>query len=870
MSITSGVRLGPYEIIEPVGSGGMGEVYRARDVRLDRDVAVKTIKGPFTERFEREARAISALNDPHICTLHDVGQHEGSGYLVMEFIEGAPIAGPLPLDQALSYGIQICNALHAAHKKGIVHRDLKPANILVTKQGVKLLDFGLAKLATPDPVSAAQASSAVERATVAALTGTHTVVGTPQYMAPEQIEAREVDARTDIFAFGCVLYELLTGRRAFDGQTSSSIMAAVLATKPQPIEELIPLTPPALDRVVSRCLAKDPEDRWQSARDVGAELLWIQQGGSKAGLPAIVSGRRRVRERLAWGACAVAALAAGAFAIAWMRRAPQPPPLVRFQLVIPSTLQNTSPPVISPDGRTIAFAAEKDGQRMIWIRAMDALEPRVLPGTEGVFRPFWSPDSRFVGFIAGTKMKKVDINGGPVQLITDVPSPGGDGSWSPEGVILFDGTVNDVLREVPAGGGVSKPVVLEADKPSGTTGSGWPEFLPDGKHFLYTVGTSDFVLKVGLLGSTTSKTLFTTTTRVQYADPGYLLFVRDRTLVAQKFDPDTQTLEGDPVPLGEGLGTDDVGLAAFSISRTGVLVYRGGELTGSRLVWIDRQSKETPAIDEAAEYHDTWFSPDRTRLAYDVGGDNGGDDIWIRDLRRGVSSRFTFGPSTNVVPVWSPDGRRIVYSSREKGAGDLYIKDASGARDPEPLLVDDQEKYATDWSPDGKYLLFSQRGKEAGGWSIWALPMTGEPKPVPIVKTRFNEMWGTFSPDGRYIAYQSNESGRIEVYVQEFPDARNKWQVSTNGGAEPYWRADGRELFYRSGPTIMVVPVEIKTSFVAGTPAVIAETRFAAVVARGFYRPTPDGQRFLVLAPRAGQVETPPTIVLNWTSALRR
>jgi Tol biopolymer transport system component len=871
MSMTSGIRLGPYEIIEPAGSGGMGDVYRARDVRLNRDVAVKTIKGPFTERFEREARAISALNHPNICTLHDVGQHDGSGYLVMEFIEGAPVAGPLPVDQVLRYGIQICDALHAAHKKGIVHRDLKPANILVTKQGVKLLDFGLAKLEAAG-AAASGVSSGVEGATIAALTGTHTVVGTPHYMAPEQIEGREVDARSDIFAFGCVMYELLTGRRAFDGQSPSSVMAAVLATKPQPIEELIPLTPPALDRVVSRCLAKDPEDRWQSARDVAAELSWIAQGGSKVGLPALVSGRRRVRESLAWGACAVAALAAVGFAVAWARRAPEPPPVVRFPLTLPPALQNASPPVVSPDGRNIVFAADTGGQRTIWLRSMDTIEPRSLAGTEGVQRPFWSPDSRFVAFVAGSKLKTVDIAGGPPQVICDAPN-GSDGSWSPEGVILFDARAADPLRRVPAGGGVAQPFVFEAGKPEGKPGTGWPEFLPDGKHFLFTQvdpASPEMMLAVGDLGSGAVKPLFKTTTRVAYAAPGFLLFVRERTLVAQRFDLKSLSLQGDPVPLGEGLGTDTVGLASFSVSRNGVLVYRGGELTGSRLVWLDRNGKEASAIDAPADYHDTWFSPDRTRLVYDVGGDGGHNDLWIRDMTRGVSSRFTFGPSTNVNGIWSPDGRSIVYTSRAKGAGDLYVKDASGTKDPEPLLVDAEEKYVSDWSRDGAYILYSARGKEGGDWNIWALPMSGDRKPIPIVKTQFTENWATFSPDGKYIAYQSNDSGRAEIYVQEFPEARNKWQVSTDGGVEAYWRSDGRELFYRSGRRIMAVPVQLGASFVAGSPAPVVETRFSASVARGLYRPTPDGQRFLVLAPREQQAELPASVVLNWTSALRK
>jgi Tol biopolymer transport system component len=872
MSFAPGTRVGPYEIVEPAGSGGMGDVYRARDVRLDRDVAVKTIKGPFSERFEREARAISALNHPNICTLYDVGEHEGSGYLVMEYIEGQPIAGPMSVEQAVAAGIQICEALHAAHRRGIVHRDLKPANIMVTKQGIKLLDFGLAKLA--GPLSGVTSKSGVsmlpEQATVAALTGAFTVVGTPHYMAPEQIEARDVDARTDIFAFGCVLYELLTGHRPFDGQSASSVMAAVLATTPRAIEELVPLTPPALERIVTRCLAKDPEDRWQTARDVAAELQWVSQGGSKVGLPAVVSGRRRVRESIAWAACGLAALGALAFAIAWMRRAPVPAPIVRFALSMPATVQNASPPVVSPDGRHIAFAADSDGKRLIWIRPLDSLEPRPLPGTEGVLRPFWAPDSRFVAFMAGGKLKKVDIGGGPPQTICDAPN-GADGSWSSEGVILYDGRANDPMMRVPATGGVSQPAVI-ADRKEGTPGAGWPEFLPDGRHFLYTLidrSSPEMTLMIGELDSPAVKTLFKTTTRVQYAEPGYLLFVRERTLVAQKFDAKTLTLQGEPVPMGEDLGTDDLGLASFSASRTGILVFRGGELAGTRLLWVDRSGKETPVVDTAADYRDTSLSPDQTRLVYDVGDGGQRGDLWIRDLARGVSSRFTFDAAGELNPQWSRDGTRIVYTSRAKADGDLYIKDASGTREAEPLLVDADEKYVSDWSPDGRYLLFTSRGSSnTTGWDISAVPVDGDRKPFPVVKTQFNELWATFSPDGKYIAYQSNESGRAEIYVHEFPEARNKWQVSTEGGTEPHWRGDGRELFYRSGTRVIAVPVQTGATFTVGSPVPLFQTRFSTATVRSRYRPAPDGQRFIVLGPLARETEQPPAVVLNWTAAL--
>ena len=871
MSLSPGTRLGPYEILEPAGSGGMGDVYRAHDVRLDRDVAVKTIKGPFTERFEREARAISSLNHPNICTLHDVGEHDGSGYLVLEYIEGKPVAGPMPAEQACALGIQICEALHAAHRKGIVHRDLKPANILVTKQGVKLLDFGLAKLTTGNSgVMRAPSTTVGDQATIEALTGAHTVVGTPQYMAPEQIEGREVDARTDIFAFGCVLYELLTGRRAFDGKTASSVMAAVLATKPQPIEELVPLTPPGLERIVARCLAKDPEDRWQTARDVAAELQWVGQGGSKVGLPAVVSGRRRVREGVAWAACAVAALVAAGFGVAWANRAPAPSPVVRFPLLSPPGAQNLSPPVVSPDGRHIAFAADADGKRLIWVRSLDALEARPLAGTEGVVRPFWAPDSRFVGFMAGGHLKKVDITGGPPTTICEAPN-GADGSWSSEGVILFDGRSADPLWRVPATGGKAQPLSF-GDDTDPTLGAGWPEFLPDGKHFLFTLGDSaEMQLTVGSLDSKVTKPLFKTTTRVQYADPGFLIFVRERTLVAQRFDLASQSVVGEPMPIGQGLGSGDLGLASFSVSRNGVLVYREGELTGTRLVWLDRAGKETPLVDAVADYRDTSFSPDGSRIAYDM-SDNVNStrgDVWIRDVVRGVSSRFTFDAAAEVNPVWSPDGRRIAYTSRAKGPGDLMVKDASGTREAEPLLVSpSEEKYISHWSRDGKYLLYSVRGEGHEGWDIFALPLDGDRTPRPIVKTSFQETWATLSPDGRYIAYQSNESGRTEVYVHEFPDARNKWQISTSGGTQAHWRGDGKELFYRVGTALMAVPVTTGETLTIGSPVKLFDTRFAAVTARGHYRAWPDGQRFLVLAPLARDLERPAAVVLNWANGL--
>ncbi len=869
MSLASGVRLGPYEIIEAAGAGGMGDVYRAKDVRLDRSVAVKTMKGPFTERFEREARAISALNHPNICTLYDVGQHEGSGYLVMEYIDGKPISGPLPVDQAISYGIQICEALQAAHKKGIVHRDLKPANILVTKQGVKLLDFGLAKLgAASGPASAVtNVPPSGDQATIAALTGAHTVVGTPQYMAPEQIEGKEVDARTDIFAFGCVLYELLTGHRAFDGKSASSIMASVLAMSPKPVGEIIPLSPPALDRIVSRCLAKDPEDRWQSARDVAAELEWVAQGGSRVGLPPIITAKRRVREGLAWGAFALALLTAVGFAVAWAKRAPEPPQITRFGVPMPDGSSNPTTPEVSPDGRKIVYvASDADGKRQIWLRTMDSMDSRSLGPADPNTRTFWSPDSRFIAFVVGGKLRKQEISGGPPQTICDAPT-GSDGTWNADGVILFDGQANDPIWRVPASGGTPK-VQVAADTGKGTF-PGWPVFLPDGQHFLFTKDSGgEQSIVVGSLDSTDEKPLLKTSSRVLYAPPGYLLYVRENTLVAQKFDAKSLVLDTDATPIGEGLGVDSVGLATFSVSNNGVLAYRVGELDGRRMVWVDRNGKPTPAIDGIGDYQNPAIAPDGTHVAFDGATPGTQGDIWIRDLTRAVSTRFTFDPTIEQVPVWSPDGQQLAFDVRAKGAGNLYIKQVSGTRDAELFYADAMVKFISDWSSTG-YLIYTASSVETG-FDIYAIPLKGERKPFPVIKTKFNELFATFSPDGKYIAYQSNESGRSEIYVVDFPEARTKVQVSTSGGAEVYWRRDGKELFYRSGSRVMAVPVQLTPTLSAGDPVALFQTPFAVLVARSHYRPAADGQRFLVLAPLGTDVNKPASVVLNWTAALAK
>jgi Tol biopolymer transport system component len=688
-------------------------------------------------------------------------------------------------------------------------------------------------------------------------------------MAPEQLEGAATDPRTDIFALGAVLYEMATGKRAFSGKTRTSLIAAIVSSQPPPISSVDVMSPPALDHVIRKCLEKDPDDRWQSARDVMAELEWIAEGGSRAGLPGIVTVRRRTRERAAWTACAVASVAAMVATVAWVKRAPQPASVIRFQILNPEGVTEAGPPVISPDGKQLVFdATDATGKRQIWLRSLDSLEARPLAGTDGALRAFWSPDSKSIAFVAAGKLRRVAVAGGPAQTIGDAPT-GADGSWSTKGTILFDGRQNDPISRIEASGGVAKPVVVP-DPKQGVMGSGWPTFLPDGTHFLYqsfTANPEDSTLVVRALDGPESKTLMKTTSQVLFADPGYLLFVRDRTLVAQAFDANKRELRGDPIPLSEGLGIDNVGLASISASANGALAYRPGQAARRRLVWIDRNGRETPAIEDEREYGDTWLSPDAKRIVFGADEPGGKGDLWIRDLERGTTTRFTFEPEREFCPTWSPDGRKIAYSRQMKN-WDLYVKDAAGTGEPELLLSDNEDKFVTDWTKDGRYIVYASRGGETS-WDLYALPTFGDKKAIPLRKTKFAELNATVSPDGRFLAYQSNESGRVEIYVQEFPEAKSKWQVSPDGGRDPFWRGDGRELYYRA-PTakLMAVAIEKSAAFIAGTPQPLFQARFATLLARGLYRPTADGQRFLVLSPLGREALQPAVVVLNWTSAI--
>jgi Tol biopolymer transport system component/predicted Ser/Thr protein kinase len=883
MTLAAGTKLGPYEILSPLGAGGMGEVYKAKDTRLDREVAVKVLPEHLSanpelrQRFEREAKAISALTHAHICTLHDVGNQDGVEYLVMEYIEGQSLAarledGPLPPDQVIRFGIQIAEALEAAHRHGIVHRDLKPGNVMLTRGGVKLLDFGLAKLrAAGVQGEISQLSSMpTEMSPSRPLTEQGTIMGTFQYMAPEQLEGKDADARSDIFAFGCVLFEMATGKKAFSGKSRASLIGAILKDQPAPISSIQPMTPPALDRLVQTCLAKEPEDRFQTAHDVKLQLQWIAEGGSQAGAPAVVASRRKVREKSAWALSGLLFVAAALLGIGYARRSPTPASPVRFQLVLPEALSVVEAPRISPDGKLLAFSARNaEGKSQIWLRALEALDPRPVPGTDGAsFRPIWAPDSRHIAFVADGKLKKVDISGAPPQAICDA-STGADGTWGIDGTILFDGQATDPIRRVSSGGGTPQTVV----KGDGSSSVGWPSFLPDGKHFLYFEFGGGMrqgrVMAASLDPKEKPRKILDSDSLAQYAPPGHVLYVKEGTLVAQAFDASALKVTGEPVPAAEQMGTQGNGLADFSVSATGALVFRGGVSNDDRLVWVDRSGKELSDVDKPAQYGTSALSPDGTRLAVDM-SDSRSDkrDIWIRDLARGVTSRFTFDAANETSPLWSPDGNLLVYSSDRKGPPSLYEKAASGTGPEKELWACGETLLANDWSGDGRLILVNRLSAK-NSWDIWIFPTDGASKPTPFIEGPFTEVLPVFSPDARYVAYMSNESGRFEVYVQQFPGPGGKWQVSAGGGLEPHWSADGKTIYFRSlDQKLMAAAVDAGATFTAGVPQPLFDGRFQPGQRRNAFLVTRDGQKFLILSPLGKERIAPITVVLHWPETL--
>ncbi len=889
MSLTAGYKLGPYEIVVPLGAGGMGEVYRARDTRLDRTVAIKILPPQLSndpvrkQRFEREAKTISSLNHPHICVLYDVGHQDGTDYLVMECLEGETLAkrlekGPLPLDQVLKFGGQIADALDKAHRSSVVHRDLKPGNIMLTPTGAKLLDFGLAKPAVPLTTGATLTAAATPTTPV---TQEGTILGTFQYMSPEQIEGRELDGRSDIFSLGAVLYEMLTGQRAFPGKSQLSVASAILEKEPAPISSVKPMTPPALDHAMRRCLAKDAEERWQTARDVSLELKWIAEPGSQAGVPAPPVQRKRSRERLLLAALAVSATVAVALGFLYTSRAPADAqvarayirPMTNSSFIFSGTAAGFA---LSPNGQLLTYVATtSDGRSVLWIRPIDSLQARPLAGTDGATYPFWSPDSHFIGFFSGGKLKKVEFSGGPPFTICDA-SDGRGGTWNREGVILLTPAVNTTIFRVSASGGPLIPLTT-LDPSKNETTHRWPYFLPDGRHFLYWSGSvfspRETLTNSVLLGSLDlkeSKLLLHSHANAIYAS-GHILFMQQYTLMAQPFDIRSLQLTGDAVPIADPIEEGrSVAKGVFSASEDGLLTYvEGASGADRRLEWFDRNGKQAGAVPGEDAYAGVRISPDGKKLLYYL--DSSGYDVWSYDLARGVKTALTFGSGSgqgNNYPVWSPDGRRIIYSSYRKGQYGLYSKASDGSGTEESILeAVGRIRFPTDWSPDGKSLTYIEGA--LGGWAIWMLPLDGQREPYLFQKSQFAEREAAFSPDGKWVAYCSNESGDYKVYVVPFPGPGGKWQVSPAGGCGPRWRRDGKEIFYISSDNKMTA-TEVKpsgSSFEVGATHALFATRAYGVFGR--FDVSADGQRFAIPY-EAGQPTAAITLVVNWPAELKK
>jgi Tol biopolymer transport system component/predicted Ser/Thr protein kinase len=831
MSLGAGTKLGPYEILARIGAGGMGEVYRARDARLDRIVAIKVSKERFSERFEREARSIAALNHPHICTLHDVGPD----YLVMEYIEGAPLKGPMSVEQVTRYAAQICDALDAAHKKGITHRDLKPANILVTKSGVKLLDFGLARVAS---------GGADDTVTMA-------VTGTPAYMSPEQWEGKSGDARSDIYALGCVLYEMATGKRI-----------------PQQDRQM--LEPPALESVVETCLKKEPDERWQSARDVRHALE----------MPTAAPAARGSRP-FAWIAtAAVSALIAVAALTMWWRQSVPEPRAIHFQVSAPAGAEfpggiGGGGSAISPDGRTLAFVAVLSGVNRLWVRPLDSVNARELPGTEGVDFPFWSPDGRSLGFFAGGKLKRIEVAGGPPVVLADAVARGG--AWGTDGTILFTPNYASGLQRVKSSGG-GAVTVTKLDAKGEESNHRWPQFLPGGKQFLYYTQSVDPATSGVYLGSVErpdEKTrLVGSQSNGLYAPPlpghpGSLLWLRESTLMAQPFDATRARLYGEAiaVPGAETVSfSASINAAFFSVSNQGAIAFRGGD-DRDQLTWFSREGKPEGTVGKPERHGSLRISPDGKSVATSVRASSGVADIWRIDLARGVPSRLTFD-GRGYAAAWSPDGQRIDYGAINRTLSETAANGVGSAR---TILQSSHNVFISDWSPDGRYLMYQEQSPEALG-DLWLLPASGDRKPIPYLKTPFHEVNGQFSPDGKWVSYTSNESGRVEVYVQSFPAGGAKFTVSTNGGDLARWRPDQRELFYRAldGKLMGVSVRPAGQGLEFGTPVALMSVQPpTGAIAAYPYDIGRDG-RILALAPVAGEAASPLTVIMNWQTTLKK
>jgi serine/threonine protein kinase/Tol biopolymer transport system component len=884
VSLPSGFSFGPYRIEQPLGAGGMGQVYKATDTRLGRTVAVKVLAPElandpeFRTRFEREARTISQLEHHHICALYDVGDHDGTAYLVMQYLDGETLAqrlarGHLPLDMALTVAIQTADALDGAHSAGVIHRDLKPANVFLTKSGIKLLDFGLAKAHGPyGPVDAAVTKSD--------LTTPGMVMGTVPYMAPEQLEGKDTDARTDLFALGAVIYETFTGRRAFEGERPANVISAIMSAIPPPISTIRRDAPAAIDPIVAGCLAKDPDARWQSARDVKRTLGLIQELAA----PVLVSPPQPRWQR-AVVLAVVAALVGVAIGLASWRVISPRQPLeergYRFEVFPPEGGAFAMSPAfmaVSPDGRALAWhGTGAQGQSGIWLRSLDSLAAHMIKGAESGVQPFWSPDGRFVAFAAGGKLKRLSVSGGLAQELSDA-GPAQGGSWSRDDVIVFRRATGG-LHSVPAAGGPVTPVTM-IDASRGETDHFWPQFLPDGKHFLYQAQSTqpeyDGMVYVGSLDSIDRVALFTADSHAVYVPQGYLLFMRSDTLVAQPFDADALRTTGEPIPVAERIEVNtNTRRGAFSISPAGVLAYR--PIAETRLTWLDRSGRPLSTLGTLGHYRNAALSPDEQHVAVariDVA--TGAPDVWLIEVARDVMSRLTSHPALDDMPVWSRDGRHIVYKAVRDGRWHFYRMPSAGTGDAELLLSTATPIVPTDTSDSGHLIYADDDDSLPFHFDLWQLPLSGERKPIPLRRSDFNETQAQLSPDGRWLAYVSNDSGRNEIYVSAHPSGEGRWRISTAGGVEPRWRGDGKEIFFLAlNQSLMAVPVTTGATLQAGVPMKLFDTGMRGTLSTSYtrnqYVNTSDGQRFLIdHEPRGRAPASSITVVVDWMASITR
>ena len=883
MTLASGTRLGPYEILSPLGAGGMGEVYKARDSRLERTVAVKVLPAHLSsspdvrQRFEREARTVSQLSHPHICALYDVGREGETEYLVMELLDGETLAarlarGALPLEHTLRYGTEIADALDKAHRQGIVHRDLKPGNVMLTRSGVKLLDFGLAKgIETP-----ASKGSLTSLPTQQGLTQEGTILGTFQYMSPEQLEGRDADARSDIFALGSVLYEMATGKKAFTGASQASLIGAILKENPASISSVQPASPAALDRVVQTCLAKDPEERWQSAADVKRELRWIGEG-SGSGVSAPVVATRGSAPRLSWIALAAMTALAAWLALSGPRRASRSEATFRSAILLPEKVHFANA-AISPDGtRLVVAGQDSDGTDRLWLRRLDAFKSDLLAGTEHAALPFWSPDGRYVAFFADGKLKRIEPSGGPPIALCD--SNGVGGAWGSGGDVLFAEPSGPIYR-LPSAGGKAIPVT-KLDDSRHETSHRYPSFLPDGKHFLFTAlnlagSPQDEAnrLYVGSIDGGAAKPLMALSTNAIYSE-GYLLYklggLSSGSLMAQAFDPGRLEVRGEPMVVADAISSNlgYYDLASFTASSNGVIVYDSSFLS-TRLQWLDRAGKLLSTFGEPGRYDFPRIAPDGKRIAfamYDAGTNK--NQIWVGDVGRGTQMRLTAGPGENLTPIWSPDGERVAFASDGRHQDDLIVRGTSGGGGDEALSDEPGQKVPFDWSRDGRYVLYFDRpATGVRNPRLSVLPLFGDRKPFVFYPTTTDGQFvASFSPDGRWVAFSNAESGRTEVYAASFPDAKRKVQISVAGGDSPRWRSDGREVIYLGpGRILMAVAVDAGADLKLGEPRSLFELPGGAER----WDVSPDGQRFLVNAPVVESNAVPLSLVVNWTARLKR